>query len=180
LAVAVLWLHPVNADTTLFAEGAPPEVRHWEKLIGQWSTTEESFRADGSGWDPSTGADWSFHSAFDGWGIRDDYFSPPLGVKLDDETTRQRGINLRIYNVAEQKWIMTWLTTSSTVPATFTAISDAEEIVMLTDVANPQGFFGRITFFDMQPTSFEWKLEWSKDKTSWEKVYRIHATRKPQ
>ena len=49
---------------------------------------------------------------------------------------------------------------------------------MLADAANPQGFFGRITFFDMTDDSFDWKLEWSKDKEQWQEVYRIHGTRK--
>ena len=44
---------------------------------------------------------------------------------------------------------MTWLTINSTAPATFTATSTDSEIVMLSDIANPQGYFGRVTFFDM-------------------------------
>lgn len=160
------------------AHGAPTELAHWGKLVGQWSTTEEGLRPDGSGWDPSLGADWNFFWAFDGWGIQDEYFSPPLSDVLEDESTRQRGINLRIYNPAEKKWILTWLTIASTKPATFTATSSDEEIVMLADVVNPQGFHSRITFFDITATKFEWKLEWSKDQESWTEVYRIHGTRK--
>ncbi len=75
---------------------------------------------------------------------------------------------------------MTWLTIASTTPASFTATSNEEEIVMLSDLANPQGFFSRITFFDMQKDSFEWRLEWSKDKASWMEVYRIHGARQPK
>ena len=33
----------------------------------------------------------------------------------------------------------------------------------------------RITFFDVEKSSFEWKLEWSQDQESWLDVYRIHA-----
>lgn len=50
---------------------------------------------------------------------------------------------------------------------------------MLSDIANPQGFWGRITFFEITENSFEWKLEWSKGKESWGEAYRIHGTRKP-
>lgn len=177
---SVLWIQSASAEISSFAEAAPPDLAHWEMLIGQWSTKEEGLKTDGSAWERSNGADWNFYRAFDGWGVRDDYFSPPLDVELDDETTRQRGINLRIYNPAEKKWVMTWLTTSSTKPATFTASSDENKIVMLSDVANPQGFYGKVTFFDMTATTFEWKLEWSKDKESWLEVYRIHGTRKQQ
>lgn len=170
----------VFADAEGIADGAPSELSHWSRLIGDWSTTEESFRQDGSGWDPSKDADWNFYWSFDGWGVRDDYTSPPMSEAVEDESTRQRGTNLRIYNPTTKQWVMTWLTITSATPASFTATSTADEIVMLSDIANPQGFFGRITFFDMQDDSFEWKLEWSKDKESWFNVYRIHGTRKPK
>ncbi len=166
-------------DAGVKAAGAPPELAHWAKLVGQWSTQEESLKTDGSGWEPSKGADWNFRWAFDGWGIQDDYSSPPVDVELDDESSRQRGINLRVFNPAENKWIMTWLTVASTKPATFTATSDEERLVMHSDVVNPQGFHSRITLFDITPDSFEWKLELSKDRQQWLEVYRIHGTRKP-
>ncbi len=159
---------------------APPEVAHFAKMIGSWSTTEEGLKPDGSGWQPSKGADWDFHWDYDGWGIRDYYVSPPASEKVEDESKRQRGTNLRIYNPTTKQWVMTWLTVQSTTPASFTATSTPDEIVMLSDIANPQGFFGRITFFDMQEDSFEWKLEWSKDKESWMEVYKIHGKRKPK
>lgn len=159
------------------AKGAPPELAHFSKLIGDWTTTEESFRRDGSGWDPSKSAEWSFYWAFDGWGIGDDYTSPPSSESVDDESKRQRGTNLRIYNPETEQWVMTWLTVTSKAPAAFTATSSDDEIVMSSEVLNPQGFFIRITFFDIRKDSFEWKQEWSKDKETWTEVYRIHGTR---
>lgn len=160
------------------SEGAPPELQHWGQLVGRWSTTEEGLRPDGSGWDPSKGADWDFFWAFDGWGIQDNYTSPPLSEALDDESTRQRGVNLRIYDPSNKQWILTWLTVASTKPQNFTATSTADEIVMSAAELNPQGFHTRVTFFAMTETSFEWKLEWSKDQESWTEVYRIHGTKK--
>ncbi len=183
IGVLTAWLAvslPALAATDGIAEGAPPELRHWEKLIGEWSTTEEGLQPDGSSWAPSNGADWHFYWGFDGWGIRDDYTSPPLSEPVDDESTRQRGTNLRVYDTKNKQWVMTWLTVSSSTPASFTATSTDEQIVMLSDIANPQGYFGRITFFDIEQDTFEWRLEWSEDKTSWFEVYRIHGTRKPK
>lgn len=168
----------IAAATGTIAAGAPPELMHWGKLVGEWSTAEERFKTDGSGWEPSKGADWDFFWAFDGWGIQDNYTSPPMSVAVADESTRQRGINLRIYNPKEERWVLTWLTVKSSKPATFTAISSNENIVMLADDPNPQGFYGRVTFFDITETAFEWKLEWSKDQKLWQEVYRIHGSRK--
>jgi hypothetical protein len=179
VAVGIFCGATAYAGPSSIAVGAPAELAHWEKLIGDWSTAEEGLRPDGSAWDPSKGADWNFYWSFDGWGIRDDYTSPPMSESVDDESTRQRGTNLRIYNPTTEQWVMTWLTPASATPANFTATSTDETIVMLSDVANPQGFFGRITFFDMAESSFDWKLEWSKDKEQWLEVYRIHGTRKP-
>lgn len=161
------------------AKGAPIELQHWAKLIGQWSTTEEGLRADGSGFDPSKGADWDFFWAFDGWGIQDNYTSPAASEAIEDESKRQRGVNLRIYDPKAKRWVMTWLTPGSTTPSNFTATSDDQTIVMTNDVLNPQGYHTRITFFDMADDSFDWKLEWSKDEESWREVYRIHGSRKP-
>jgi len=165
-------------DPGEMAAGAPPELMHWGKMVGQWSTIEESLQRDGSGWEPSTGADWDFFWAFDGWGIQDNYTSPPDSVEMENESKRQRGINLRIYSTSGKKWVLTWLATQSSEPVTLTAFSDDEKMVMLTDRKNPQGKFGRITFFDITEDHFEWKLEWSDDQVQWLEVHRIHGTRR--
>ncbi len=176
--IAVANASVVEAGSSGVARDAPPELHHWDKLIGEWSTMEEALSQDGSAWQPSKAADWNFYWSFDGWGVRDDYTSPPLSEPVKNESKRQRGTNLRIFNPATGQWVMTWLTIASTKPAGFTATSTNEEIVMLSDTANPQGFFGRITFFDMTEESFEWKLEWSKDQEQWQEVYRIHGKKK--
>ena len=160
------------------AEGAPPELMHWGKLVGQWSTKEEGLKPDGSAWQDSKGADWDFFWAYNGWGIQDNYTSPPLSEVLDDESKRQRGINLRIYNPTEKKWVLTWLTVSSKKSLAISALSTDDSVVMLTDEPNAQGKHTRYTFFDMTESTFEWKMELSPDKENWREVYRIHATKK--
>ena len=100
--VACLCAGSVKAGPAGIAEGAPPELHHWEKLIGEWSTTEEGLKPDGSAWEPSNGADWSFYWSFGGWGIRDDYTSPPTSESVDHESKRQRGTNLRIFNPTDE------------------------------------------------------------------------------
>ena len=160
------------------AKEAPPELMHWGKMVGQWVCTEEGLKPDGSGWQSAGTSDWGFLWSFDGWGIQDNYTSPSMAEPLEDESKRQRGINLRIYNPAEEKWILTWLTTAAKKPMSITALSDDEKIVMLVDNPNPQGFYSRITFFDIKDTTFEWKMEQSKDQQNWREVYRIHGKRK--
>ena len=178
LAVAAVTVQGAKFDPGRMAEGAPPELKHWGKLVGRWSTAEESLKPDGSGWVSSRGADWDFFWAFDGWGIRDNYTSPPLSEPVADESTRQRGINLRIYNPKDKQWVLTWLTTASSKPMTITATSDDDRVVMNVDDKSAHGFYNRVTFFDMTDTSFEWKMEVSKDREQWREVHRIHATKK--
>lgn len=48
------------------AKGAPPELMHWGKLVGQWSTKEEGLKPDGYAWQASKGADWDFFWAYNG------------------------------------------------------------------------------------------------------------------
>ena len=178
LLIAVMMFAHLSANAHGMASDAPPELAHFAKMMGSWATTEESLKPDGSGWQPSKGADWDFYWAFDGYGIRDYYVSPPAAQKVDDETKRQRGINLRVYNPAEKKWVMTWLTVGAAPPSGFTATSTQDQIVMLSDKPGPGGFHARITFFDMTSNSFEWKMERSKDQETWLEVYRIHGKRK--
>lgn len=168
-------------NTAWLSEGpalnAPKELAHWSKLIGRWTTREEGLSPDGREWSPSNGADWEFMWAFNGYGIQDNYASPPLSEPVGDETQRQRGTNLRIYDAKNNQWVMTWLTVQSTQAARFTAQSNDNEIVMLAETLTPTGFHSRITFFNMTANSFDWKLEYSKDQQNWFEVYRIFGTR---
>lgn len=160
------------------ANGAPAELQHWGKLVGQWAVKGESLKRDGTGWETSGDADWDFFWAFNGWGIQDNYTSPPLSQALEDESNRQHGINLRIYNPETKQWVLTWLTTKSSKPSNFTATSTDSEVVMMSTEKDARGNHNRITFFDMTDSSFEWKLEWSQDEKSWLEVARIHGKRK--
>ncbi len=167
-------------NTNVFNPGemaldAPPKLMHWGKIVGQWTCTEESLSSDGASWQPAGTSDWDFIWAYDGWGIQDNYYSPARSKALDDESTRQRGINLRIYNPTEKKWILTWLTTQSTAPLSITAVSDDEKIIMSSTVPNAQGLHSQYTFFDMSKNTFEWTLSQSKDEKNWTKVYKIHC-----
>ncbi|MFT4938508.1 MAG: hypothetical protein ACI88A_001536 [Paraglaciecola sp.] len=105
-----------NAEPHAFAalsfnNDAPPELKHWGKMIGQWRTTEEGLKLDGSAWQASIDADWNFYWALDGWAVRDEYFSPPLSEALDSPAKRQMGTNIRVYNKDQKQWLMGWVTT---------------------------------------------------------------------
>lgn len=181
LLIAVGLFCPALANPTKIdvSSGAPAALTHWQTMLGDWSTTEESLKQDGSGWHATAKADWNFYLAMDGWAIRDEYFSPPLSEQISDPNKRQIGTNLRIYNQEKNQWLMAWMTKTGKSIEAYSAKSDNAKIVMLAKQKNPQGYFSRITFFDMQQDSFEWKMEWSTDgQNNWLEVHRIHGTRK--
>lgn len=157
---------------------APEQLAHWNKVIGSWTTTEESLKRDGTGWAPSKGALWNFYWAMDGWAIRDEYFSPPLNSEISDPNKRQIGTNIRVFNQEKNEWIMAWITKTGQSVDVYSAKSDGKTIVMYTPALKEGAQHKRITFFDIKDNSFEWKMEFSKDgKTNWLEVHRIHAIR---
>jgi hypothetical protein len=178
--VLVLFVCQTNArqSDTIFNPHAPIQLTHWQKMLGNWRTSEESLKADGSGWKSAGNADWHFYSAMNGWAVRDEYFSPPLSESVEQPNKRQIGTNLRVFDRDKQQWLMAWITKEGNTVDTYSAESDNDLIVMLSKHKTPQGKYARITFFDMQQDSFEWKLEWSDDgKNNWLEVYRIHGKR---
>ena len=73
---------------------------------------------------------------------------------------------------------MAWITKAGKTVDLYSAESNSNQIVMLSKLKTPRGKYARITFFDMQEDSFEWKLEWSNDgKSQWLEVHRIHGIR---
>lgn len=156
---------------------APAELKHWDKMIGKWRTTEEGLKPDGSGWQASNGADWHFYHTLNGWAVQDEYYSPPLDTEVDDPNKRQMGTNIRIFDPESKQWIMAWATKAGKRVDIYTATSTDNKIVMLGRPGNT-GKYRRITFFDMQENSFEWTLEFSDDgETGWMTVYKIHGKR---
>lgn len=176
--VLIVWPTSAKQNNTLFNPDAPTELTHWNKMLGSWITTEESLQANGSGWKDAGTAEWHFFPAMNGWAVRDEYFSPPLSENVEQSSKRQIGTNLRVFDKDKQLWLMAWMTKAGNTVDLYSAKSDSNQIVMLSKQKTPQGYYARITFFDMQADSFEWKLEWSKDgSNSWFEVHRIHGKR---
>lgn len=153
---------------------APAQLDAMAPLIGEWAITTETRQQDGS-WQESGWAQWNFYFILEGHAIQDDWLAgdPPIG----DPPMLQRGTNIRIYDPAEDRWEMAWIANSARSLSTYMATNEPDGSVVMTShwgVPNMR----RITFFDMQEDSFEWKLELSNDEgETWLEVFRIHGSR---
>jgi len=159
-------------------ENAPAELSHLKNMIGEWAIEDSILQADGS-WAPGPGADWDFYYTLDGYAFEDIWVQPPRAVSVEDETKRTVGVNIRKYDPVAEKWVMAWLTKGPGVVQTFSATSNEDELVMVEDEVNAQGYIRRITFYNMTGDTFDWRMEASTDEgETWAEAYRIKGTKK--
>ncbi|NQZ06592.1 MAG: hypothetical protein HRT35_05455 [Algicola sp.] len=152
---------------------APAQTSQLTGLIGNWKIDDHFLDKDGK-WQPAGGAQWKFYWILGGTAIQDDWISPALD-KPAPKAGRQFGTNIRIYNPKLKRWEMAWASNTGGKIDTFNAVAEGESVVM-------SGFFNgadsRITFYDIKPQSFAWKLE-QQDKESgkFKEIYRIKGER---
>lgn len=153
---------------------APNETQQFAQLLGKWQVKDFQLQKDGS-WKPGKGADWNWYTILDGHAIQDDWISPSMGTKVEN-SQRQFGTNIRIYNPKLERWELAWASKFGQQVDTFTAKKVGNDLQMLGLFS---GTDSKITFFEITPTSFRWKLETRKSETDkWLEVYRIEGVRK--
>ncbi len=170
--LASLICAPGHAELGVLSE----QLEHslMKKLLGQWEIADSAINAEGQ-WQAGPGASWHFYTILNGHAVQDDWISPPLH-KPAPEAGRQYGTNIRIYNPKQNRWEMAWASVKGQQVDTFTATESDAQIVM-TGLFN--GRSSRITFFNIQANSFDWKLEFqqAEPESTWSEVYRIQAKR---
>lgn len=158
---------------------APPETEQFGRLAGVWDVEMKIRREDGSWPETGTAAEWRFRYALDGWAIQDQWFSPPPDRPAGD-APRQRGTNLRIYDPEKGAWDTAWISNTQQKLSTFEARADGDDRMVMTGL-HGSGRPSRTTFYDVTPSSFEWRLElqgMGEDPEAWTEVARIHAERR--
>lgn len=163
------------AQTKKQSPQAPAQTSQFGQLVGHWKIADKGLGQDGK-WQDGNGADWNFYWILNGSAIQDDWISPSLS-QPEPKSGRQYGTNIRIFNPKKNQWEMAWASNSGQKVDTFTATENQGEIVM-------KGFYNgaetRITFFDIKPKRFSWKMETQDAKGEWRIIYRIEATRVTQ
>ena len=171
---ATMTLTPAEGDYGAPHPDAPEQLAHMAPLIGAWDITDYNRNAEGD-WVEGNGADWTFYYALDGWAIQDLWVAPGY----DTETAqRQIGSNIRRVDPRTGDWEMAWITNGSGPTLRFTATSTEDEVVMQSVAPHFTGAPSRITFFNMEDDSFDWKLERAADGETYIEIYRIRGARK--
>ena len=176
--LAILLLISQNSRAEVFANEAVPfnendgclegPLGQFGAYIGNWNIEDSQLQDDGVTWKTGAGARWDFVCLGNGAAIQDFWMPNDGGV----------GTNLRTYNKDTQSWDIAWTFIGMPGFAHIQAKqNDDGDFVMMYKSPLPDPL-RRITFFEPEKDSWDWKLEvLSDDGASWAEVYRIAATR---
>ncbi len=178
LFLALILLAPLAAraaDPHLLASGlnekAPPEAGQWDPLIGDWEVAAQVHQEDGT-WRDAGKAQWHWFYILDGFAVQDVWINPNYEARIGRPL---KGTNLRTYDPEKKKWVMAWYDNVSHKMEQYEAVAEDGKIVM-TQLG--EGVYNRITFFNLEPESFDWKAERSPDEgKTWREYFRLRGTR---
>jgi len=149
------------------------EMARLAPLVGDWRIVTRAKQQDGTFVEGT--ARWRFWYVLDGKVLMDEWRAPKPGGG------EGVGVNLRHYDPTAGHYVAKWLSDSLDDWRTYTARFEGDRFVMRGKSTAPSGSEGdaRITFYDIEPESFRWKLDWSVDggETWIPEVFLIEATR---
>lgn len=134
---------------------APAELRQFDYMVGAFDCMDRALQRDGS-W-KGIKTTWKAYYFMNGHAVQDIHW------KQGYATT-----NLRFYDAATGKWQVTWFKIP---PYGFSSGSqgaqEGENMVMRREEEGPDGkkVVDVLTFFNIQPDSYEWKAERFVDAT---------------
>ena len=159
-------------------ENAPAELDDFAFMIGEWEVVRKSKNADGTYSTNATNAYWRASYVLNGTAILDEW-------KASSSGGEQLGITLRTFDPNEKSWTCMWYDNAFKKWIRYTASRSGENMVMYGQAPKTayQGEGGdmRITFYEIQKDSFEWKMDWRSDNAeAWDEGrVLLFATRIP-
>jgi len=123
---------------------APPELRQFEFMLGEFTRKERLRNPDGS-WGDWQPGEWNARFIMGGYGIMDESVNHVTGVHT---------ANIRIFDPQEKQWKVTWLKIPDYATLSAEGRKTGEEIVL-----KPLGKDQRYIFFDIAKDSYRWRLE---------------------
>lgn len=165
-----------SKEATNLTQGLRPsdiELGLMSQLIGQWDVQDWQLRKDGQ-WQPLNGAVWTFKAIQNGRAVQDEWYS----FAADGKTPAGHVNALRIYNPSNKTWQAAWLSSRNGRLDNYLGLQTDGEIIFTASAAD-NGRLTRQVFSNLNPQSFQWRIEWSKDQgQTWLPVYRVQATRR--
>ncbi len=165
----------------LVSSGPSPELGDFAQMympfIGSWNVTAVDYAAEGA-LQKSKG-EWHFAWVLEGRAIQDILICPGRDQRepATSKANNRYGTTIRVFNVASLQWKITWFNPVSGFRNELTVCRCADRIEQ-----SGQDDLGRLLrwcFSDIQPQSFYWCGEYSKDNgKSWTKQTEFFATRK--
>jgi len=152
----------------------------YDPLIGRWEAEGQAFLPDGSlrrhYWEIR------FERALEGRAIQDVWITPPREGPHVGKSERwgpfdnQYGTTIRVYDAKENAWRVTWIDPCAGYRAELTGRPRGGEIFQ--EGSGSDGARLRWIFSDVQPASFRWRAEVSRDAgATWHRALELLARR---
>ncbi|MGD8384223.1 MAG: hypothetical protein PVF89_02335 [Lysobacterales bacterium] len=153
---------------------APPELSQFAFLVGDFRIRLHAWQGDH--WSPPVPdktARWNGWYGLGGMAIYDEWFNPDLAQSRDGN----RGINVRMYDPAENIWKMMWIATSKKEVSDLRAQVQNGTLTMW-QVYPPRPDFKAI--FNIHDDDRWDRISFTQDASGhWVKQYKLAATRIP-
>ncbi|GAA5186467.1 hypothetical protein GCM10023322_32770 [Rugosimonospora acidiphila] len=155
-----------------------PDTRHaadlrlFGQFTGAWQTRVTYLRPDGSPARHITG-EWEFSYALDGRAVVD-VWRVPAGTIPCADTQREVGLCVRIWDPRLRLWRFTFHSTATTTVIHMYARQVGPDIVLERAEADR---IERWVFHDLQPATFSWRNEISRNHGPWRTVQTVRAQR---
>ncbi|MEO5669460.1 MAG: hypothetical protein ABIR26_02110 [Ramlibacter sp.] len=165
----------VPPEVVRYLEGAPPESRQFDFLIGDWDVTATRFKDDGTAL-LEYKARWNAVHLNGGRMVMDDFQAlAPTGQPISSYVT------LRTYSEATRRWEMTGLQAlQPSGSAVWHGVFTNGEMLLDVIGKDPAGNVvkTKIRFFDILTNGFSWESSMSRDDgQSWRKSAALRAAR---
>jgi len=168
----------VPPEVARYLQGAPPESRQFDFLIGDWDVAATRYKEDGS---PQFQykAGWNARYLNEGRMVLDDFKAyAPTGQAISSYVT------LRTYCEVTRRWEMAGLAAlQPAVSAQWYGEWKNSQMLLEASGKDPAGnlVHTRIRFFDIASNNFSWESRTSRDEgKTWIKTASLLASRVPQ
>ncbi len=162
---------------------APAETKQFGQFDGIWYCTEQMPDPDTGELKETSTAYWAWKYILGGYGVQDFHYQgkneSPFWIYFKRDLILTQ---IRIYDPREEVWKVAFINNHAgqgpaRVFGRFTAYGDGDDVIMDWDPQDPANL-KRITFYDIERESFEWKVENSVDEgKTWKLLSRISAKR---